>query len=208
MTGILLVVIGVFLFFALRDITSKNEDNGNGINENKSNSEIDYDFVQEVVSFLGGYLALCNKYRVQGHAYVSTQETNEFGYKCDIGCHIFTLENEKATDSLVWIKWRYSEMLTALRGEGYDAWKLKRDGFEVYMKETYIGMDKDLHWVFSDPDEWKFHEETNDVTIGFDRQFFFSHGKWNPTLAAIKNELKQKFPDADIQVHNYGIMIK
>lgn len=208
MTGILLSVIGVFLYLALRDVNVKRNNNGDGFSDSKNKSEIDCDFVREVVDFLGGYLALCNKYGVQGHAYISTQESNEFGYNCDIGCRIYTLGGDKAIDSLAWIKSRHSEMLATLRNEGYEAWKLMRDGFEEYMEETYIGTGAGLHYCFTDPEEWKFDEEGHCVTLAFERQHFFSHGKWNPTLAAVKEELKKKFPDANITVHNYGLMIK
>ena len=207
MTGIVLTVIGLFLFFALRDVKADKSTGGNTVKVVPT-TDVDSDFVREVVRFFEGYLTLCDKYQVQGHAFLSTQEANEFGCKCDIGAHIFTFEGEKAADTLGWIKRRYNEMLTALRNDGYDAWKLKRDGFEEYMEETYLGLGKDLHYCFSDADEWKFNEGSNDVTLGFERQFFLTHGKWNPTLVSVKNELKKKFPDADIQVHNYGIMVR
>ncbi len=200
MTGILLLVIGVFLFFALRDVKVDNSAS--------ATSDVDKGFTREAIRFFEGYLTLCSKYQVQGHAFLDTIGTNEFGYNCNIGCHIVGFEGKKAVEGLNWIEISYNEMLATFRADGYEAWKLKRDGFEEYMKETYIGMGEDLHYCFSDPDEWKFHDETHDVTLGFERQFFLSFGKWDSTLVTIKNELKGKFPDADIQVYSKGIVIK
>lgn len=151
-----------------------------------SSAIVNDDYVNEAVLFFNNYLSLSELHHATGHAYLTCDKKDEFGFHTKIGCSLFSIDDTHASDALSIISFWHKETI------------------EQNM-QNYIGCDN-IHYIFSEPDEYRFGDP--DVTIEFDRFFFFSKGDWSSSKKAIKDELLKLWPNAKIDIFKNGIIVK
>lgn len=165
--------------------------------------EVDYNFVANATKFLGNYISLCANHTVTGHAYVTVQAREEFGFRCVIGLRVYEIDGVHANEALSVSKLWQKEMLNSL-DTSYDAYREKETAFQKYMQE-YIGEDQ-VHYIFFDVEDYQYNDP--DVVLEFTSHLFVKQGKCEPTLQAIKRVLTGKYPNSKIEVNKNGVLIK
>lgn len=161
-------------------------------------------YVKESVEFFNSYLSLCAKHSVQGYAYLKELEDHEFGVNTEVACQLFRVDGDDAADAFWSIPNIYRKQQLAELQKSYKDYQAATQVLETHIR-SFFGC-TDLHYVFLDPDEYKF--DNSAVRFEYERQIFKNQGKWRATMYVIKKELLEKWPNASVEIREKSIFVK
>ena len=197
-----ILLIGIVIVVVIVIFLNKNSKDGNTDQALSTNNQpvISQSFVRNSVQFFDGFLSLCDKHQVKGSASLIHLETATQEIKAKLECQIFSIDGEHADEFFETLKYAWERA----KDEKTEPMERIHAG-EVFMKSFY-GCD-DLHYTYVEIDEYDFGHP--DVTLSCDISLFTIEGaKWETNLSAIKQELNNKWPAAQIDVSKGGLVVK